>query len=147
MGDRDQPFVAGYRKRLGVLEYGVPGGGIARVSNGERAGKAADHLRSKDVRYMAHRLVAADLPIVTGCYAGALLPAMLQRIEPQVGEICGLRMPVNREYTALILKLGGSCGLFGFFRHVDGFEADGSKHSPGYLSYRKARNRRGGTPD
>ena len=53
---------------------------------------------------MPHRLVAVDVVAVARCDAGAFLPAMLQRIKPQVGQIRRFGMPVDREDAALFVE-------------------------------------------
>ena len=42
---------------------------------------------------------------VAGGDPGALLASMLQRVQPQVGQIGRFRVPVNGEYAALVVEL------------------------------------------
>ena len=54
---------------------------------------------------VAHRLRVADLDAVGRGDAGALLPAMLQRVQPEVGEVRGLGVAEDPEDAALVLEL------------------------------------------
>ena len=51
------------------------------------------------------RFGTADLAIVAGGDARALLAAMLQRVEPQISQIGSFGMAVNGEHTTLLVKL------------------------------------------
>src|SRR5439155_24029851 len=47
----------------------------------------------------------SDEPLAVGrSDAGALLPAVLEGVEAEVGELCGFRMAVDREYAAMVVE-------------------------------------------
>jgi hypothetical protein len=69
------------------------------------AGKAAKHFGSKQVRDVAHAAMQIGFATVARCDAGAFLTAMLQGVEAQVGEVCGFRMPVDREHATFLVEL------------------------------------------
>src|SRR6202035_3410436 len=71
---------------------------------GQVARQPCDLFRSKDVCHVAHGFVAADLPIVAGGYARALLAAMLQSIQAEIREIRRFGMAVNGEHATLLVK-------------------------------------------
>ena len=75
------PFIARHRKRLGVQQHGIAGGGIAGMADGEFAGQAAEHFRRENIGHVAHALVAMNVAAVAGGDAGAFLAAMLQRVQ------------------------------------------------------------------
>ena len=50
---------------------------------------------------------SAELFAIAGDNAGGFLPAMLQRIEAEIGQIRGLFVPVDAEDRALVVKLIG----------------------------------------
>ena len=90
-----RPFVAGHRKRLRVEQRGVAGGRITRVADGQFARKRLDHLRREDIRHVAHGFVTVDSVAVAGADARALLPAMLQRVQPQIRQLRCLGVAVR----------------------------------------------------
>ncbi len=101
---RDLPFIAGHRKRLGVQQHRVAGRRIARVSDGQLTRQSSQHFRREDVGHMAHALVIVNMAAVARRDAGALLAAMLHRVQAQIGEICGFRVPVNGEHAAFVVE-------------------------------------------
>jgi hypothetical protein len=58
-------------------------------------------------------LLAVDLAAVAGGDAGALLAAMLQRVQAQIGEVGGFRMAVDGENAALIVNLSSMLVVYG----------------------------------
>ena len=83
--DRDVSFIAGDRKRLGIEQHRIAGGRIAGVADGGFAGQSSQHFRRENFGHVAHALVAINFAAVAGRDAGAFLPAMLERVEAQVG--------------------------------------------------------------
>jgi hypothetical protein len=53
---------------------------------------------------VTHGLEAADFAAVAGCDAGALLPAVLQRVESEISQVGGFRMSVDSEHSTLLVK-------------------------------------------
>ena len=75
---------------------------------------SASTLRREDIGHMAHRLVAVDLAAVAGGDTGALLAAMLQRVQPEVGEVRRFRMAVDGEDAAFFVELIEHAVISGF---------------------------------
>src|SRR6478752_5902237 len=83
-----QRAVAGAAKgRLRVLPRRAAGRGVAGVADRDVAAERAERGLVEDLRHEAHVLVDEDLLAVTGRDAGRLLPAVLQRIEPEVRQL------------------------------------------------------------
>ena len=102
---RDLSLVARHQERLRVEQYGIAGGGITRVADRHVAGQACDLLRRENIGDMPHGFGTADLAMVAGGDARALLAAMLQRVEPEVRQVGSFGMAVNGEDAALLAKL------------------------------------------
>jgi hypothetical protein len=105
VGYRDLAFIAGYRKWLSIQQHSVASGRVPRMSNRQLAREASQHLRGKNVSHMAHALVVANMVTIAAGDTGALLPAMLQRIQSQVGEISGFRVAVDGKHAAFVVEL------------------------------------------
>ena len=54
----------------------------------------------EDVDHVAHAAMQAQLRAVAGDDAGALLPAVLQRVQPEVGQVRCLVVAVDAEDAA-----------------------------------------------
>jgi hypothetical protein len=54
---------------------------------------------------MAHALLAGQELAVGNSDAGAFLPPMLESVEAQVRQFGGFRVTINREDSAVIMKL------------------------------------------
>ena len=106
-----RPLLQATENGCALQQHRVAGRRIARVADGQVAGQTVPALRGReDVRHMAHRLVRVDLAAVARGDARAFLAAMLQRVEAQIGQVRGFRMPVNGEDTALFVELVEHCG-------------------------------------
>ena len=103
--DGDLALVAHHRKRLGVEQHGVAGGGVAGVTDGQIAGQFGQHVAGEDIGHMPHGLVGVDLIAVRGADAGALLPAVLQGVETEVCQFGCLGVAVDGDHATLIVKL------------------------------------------
>ena len=68
------------------------------------AGKGLERLLVERLGDLAHRAGDAELLAVGRGYAGALLPAVLERVKAKVGEVGGLGVPEDSENTALVFK-------------------------------------------
>ena len=100
--------------RLRVGQLALAGGRVARVADGDMAGQRRERLLVEDVVDVAHLADRADAGAVRRRDAGALLPAMLQRVEAEIGELGGLGVAVDAEDAALLAELvehGSSPGL------------------------------------
>ena len=72
---------------LRVLQPVRPGGGVSRVPQCQVAGQALERLLVEGLRDQAHVLVQPHGLAITGGDPGALLPAVLQGIEPEIGQV------------------------------------------------------------
>ena len=72
-----------------------PVGGISRVADGQRAGKAREHVAGKQIGDQAHAFVKFHPLAVGGRDARRFLPAMLQRVQAQVGKLGGFRIAID----------------------------------------------------
>src|SRR5260370_22883569 len=95
----------GHRNGLCVDQHRVTGRGLACMADRDLPRQTAEYFRRKDIRHMAHALVAMDGAAVARSDAGALLPAMLQRVQTEISKIGGFGMAVNGENAALVMQL------------------------------------------
>ena len=102
--DGDLPVRALNQNRLRVVDFAVSGGRIAHVSDGDGARQLFERLLGERVGDMAHRLRDAHLRAVRCGNAGALLAAMLKRVEPEVGQVGGFGMAEDAEHAAFFLE-------------------------------------------
>src|SRR2546421_339626 len=72
---------------LGVLEPVRSGRRVARVTQCEVAGQTFERLGVEGLRHQAHVLVHPESLAIAGRDPGALLPAVLQRIESEVRQV------------------------------------------------------------
>src|SRR6185436_5580430 len=91
--------------RLGVGEPALAGRRVAHVAGGEVPGQPGERVAAERIVDVAHRARGADAGAVGGGNAGAFLAAMLERVEPQVGEVRGLCVPEDSEDPALVFEL------------------------------------------
>ena len=89
---------------LRVLEFAFARGRVACVPDRDVTGKRLQRLFVERFRNLPHRSRDAKLLAVGGGNAGALLAAMLERVEAKVGEIGGLRMSEDSKNTTLVFK-------------------------------------------
>ena len=108
----DLALVALHHDGLRVQQRRVAGGGVARVTDGKRAGKASQDVGVEDVGDQAHRLVQLQLLAVGRGDARRFLPAMLQGVQAQVSELGRLRMAVDGHHATFFAKLVG-CNIHG----------------------------------
>jgi len=105
VADGDLPVRAVDQDRLRVLEAALAGRRVPHVTDRARPGEIADRRFIEIVGDVAHRFVDAQSRAVGRRDADALLPAVLQRVQAEVGEIGGLRMAVNAEDAAFFFEL------------------------------------------
>jgi hypothetical protein len=84
--ERDHAFVAIHTYGLSIEQSGIAGGGIACVSDGERAGQAAERLFVEDVHDQTHGFMDEDGRTVGRGHASGFLSAMLECVHAEVGE-------------------------------------------------------------
>ena len=105
MRNSDLPFGAINRQRLGISQVGRTGGRITSVANRKRSNEVMQNISAENLGNQAHAFVSAELFAVRGHNPRALLPAMLQSIEPIICEFRGIGMPINAEHTAIMLGI------------------------------------------
>ncbi len=86
VAERQRALGGGPEGRLGVLPHGGAGGGVAGVPDGDMAEQRAQGGFVEDLRDQTHVLVDEDLGAVAHCDTGGLLSAVLQGVQPEVGE-------------------------------------------------------------
>jgi hypothetical protein len=64
-----------------------------------------EHAGLEDFLDFAHRAVEVEFRAVAGDDAGGFLPAMLQGVETEIGEIGSFGMSEDTEYTTLVMKV------------------------------------------
>ena len=72
---------------LRILQPVRPGGGVSRVSHGQVPGQALERRLVEGLRHQAHVLMHPHGLAVAGRDPGALLSAVLQGIEPEIGQV------------------------------------------------------------
>src|SRR4030095_3795333 len=91
--------------RLRVAQVRAACGGVAHVADGAMAGQALEPVAAEHVRPPAHRLLHVEAVPVGGGDARGLLPAVLQRVEAEIGDVGGLGMVPHAEEPALVVEL------------------------------------------
>ncbi len=94
-----------HQDRLDIECEASPCGGIAVMPDGHVTGKLFDAVFVEDVGHEAHGLLAVQLFAVRRNDACRLLAPVLERIEPQIGKIGGIRMAEYPENTAFFMEL------------------------------------------
>ena len=118
VAERDFALVAVDHDRLRVEQRFVSGGGVARVADGEIAGKICEDRRGEDFFDFAHGAVEMELGAVAGDDAGGFLAAMLERVEAEVGELRGFFVAEDAEDATVVVEVivfedGEICRHFG----------------------------------
>jgi hypothetical protein len=75
------------------------------MSNGQIARQLVQNGRREDVSNVTHAADMMNLTTVARGDTRALLPAMLQRMQSQVGQVCRLGMPEDGKDAALLVQL------------------------------------------
>ena len=102
--DSQLPVHAVDDDRLRVGQAALARRRVPHVPHRHVSRQLRERLAVEDVVHIAHRLRDADLRAVGRGNAGALLPAVLKRVEPEVGEIRRLGMSNDSEDAALIAE-------------------------------------------
>src|SRR5258708_15018118 len=88
-----------------------PRGRVAGMTDSNVPDQAVKYFSIKDLRNQSHPTMHAELFSVRYHNAGALLAAMLQRVQPVVGQFGGIGVAVNTENAAIV---------FGVILHQNG---------------------------
>ena len=98
--DADRPHRGLDHDRLGVGDHRRAGGRVARVPHRPPPREARQHLVREDLGDVPHAALDVHALAVPGADAGALLAAMLQRVEAEVGEVRRVVRVVDAEDAA-----------------------------------------------
>ena len=102
VADRDLAVGAVDQQRLGVQLVAVTRRRVADVPDGRVPGQRGEHALVEDVGHVPHRAVHPHAGAVRRGDARALLPAVLQGVNPEVSEVGRLRVPEDAEDAALL---------------------------------------------
>ena len=102
---RQFSLVAVNQDRLRVHQRRIARRRIPRVPDRRRAPQPRDHLRREYLLHVPQASVECMSVPSRRSDPRRFLPAMLQRVEPQIGELRRLRMPVHPEHAAVIVKM------------------------------------------
>jgi hypothetical protein len=91
-------------QRLGVDEPALAGGRVADVPDRVGAGQLGERRFVERVGHLPHDLQDVDRVARGGRDAGALLSAVLERVQAEVHEVGGLTMSEDTEDSALVLE-------------------------------------------
>ncbi len=105
VGDGHRAVRGGAGDGLGVAQVRAARGGVADVADRAMAGQALEPLAIEDVRHPAHRLLDLEVVPIGRGDPGRLLSAVLQRVEPEVGDVGGLGVVPDAEEAALVVEL------------------------------------------
>ncbi len=94
-----------HREGLRVADVRPARGGVAHVPDGDGAGERGDRRGGEDLLHQPHRPVDVEAAVVDGGDAGGLLAPVLERVEPEVGEVGGLGVAVHRHHAALVVEV------------------------------------------
>ena len=67
--------------------------------------QALDDVFREDLFHMPHALLADQIVAVGGGNARAFLAAMLQGIKSEIGELGGVRVPIDSKNPAMVMEL------------------------------------------
>ena len=101
VGDRQRPAAGGHVARLRVGQHGAAGRGVAGVAHGDVARQRGQDRFVEVLAHQPHAAVRAGVALpVDGDDARALLAAMLQGVEAEVGEPGRVRDPGDADDAA-----------------------------------------------
>ena len=81
------------------------GGRVAHVADGDAARQLRELVLGEGVLHEPHRAVRVELLAVGRDDAGRLLPAVLQRVQPEVGHVGGFGVVEDAEDAALVVEV------------------------------------------
>ena len=102
---REFAFIAVDDHRLRIDHRVVAGRRIARVSDRHWSGQFRQHIRRENFLHQPEALVEVQFLSVGRCDARRFLPAMLQRIQSEIGEFCRFGVANDAENAAVIAKV------------------------------------------
>src|SRR6266571_331882 len=105
VGDPDLSLARFDHERLGVLQAALHGGGVSHVADRQVALQPAELILLEDARDMAHASLLVQTVAAGGDDAGRFLAAVLQTVQPEIGQVRGLGVVVDPEYAALIVEV------------------------------------------
>ena len=105
VADRDRAAVALDEVGLRVRGHGVARGRVADVADRAVPGQRLEAARREHVVHEAHALLEPEPLAVAAGDARRLLPAVLQGVEPHVGEVRGLGVAEDAEEAALVVEV------------------------------------------
>src|SRR5277367_5588297 len=105
VSQRDFSLVAVNHHRLRVRQHVVARRRIPRVPDRCVARQPRDHFRREYFLHQTERLVHEYLRAISGSDPRRFLPAMLQRIKPQVRHLRRFRVPKDPEHAAMVVKM------------------------------------------
>ena len=105
VADGDLAVRAVDQEGLRVLELALSGGRVADVPDRRRPEQPGEGPLVERVRDVAHLARGAEPLAVARDDAGALLPAVLEGVQPEIGEVGRLGMVVDAEDAALVAEL------------------------------------------
>ena len=106
VGQREVARVVVEEEGLDVLQAAAPRRRVADVADGHAALQPGELLALEDLRHEPAALVAAKLArVIDADDTAPLLPAVLQRMQPVVGQRGGLLGTVDAEHAALLVEL------------------------------------------
>src|SRR6185503_8162338 len=109
VAEGDLPVRAVDQDRLRVEQLALAGGRVPDVADRQRPGEPGERGAVEDVGDVAHLAGDPDLLAVRRGNPGALLPAVLQRVQPQVGHVGRLGVTEDAEDAALVLEFIEHC--------------------------------------
>ena len=98
--NRQRPSFAIRHKRLRIGRHARARGRIPGMPNGEVSIQTAQDFIREHARHRAQSLVRPQLFPVSGHNARTLIPPVLQGIQAQIRQPCGLLVSVDSEYAA-----------------------------------------------
>jgi hypothetical protein len=112
VAEGDRAVAGGAEGGLGVLPGRGAGGGVAGVAHGEVAGEGGERGLVEDLGDQAHVLEDEDLRTVAHRDAGGFLAAVLEGVEPEVGELGDLlaRGPDSEDSAGVLRALLSGAG-------------------------------------
>ena len=113
MGERDRADVRRGAERLRVDERAAARGRIAHVADRVAALELLEDPLVEHVGDQPHAAVHCLRPVRARVRDDprALLAAVLERVEPEIGELCGLGRTVDADHAALVVEAVVEMGL------------------------------------
>ncbi len=104
MRQREVARVVVENERLHVVYSPAARRGVSHVADGRRAGERFEFLFGENLAHQPQPLYMVQLSVVEGRYSAALLPAVLQVVQPVICERRGVGHSENAEHSALLVQ-------------------------------------------